>query len=52
MMLQDDAEEVALSCVDAIKREDFEAARRLVSDDMSFLASSGRGREATSISRT
>ena len=37
MMLQDDARKVVLSCVDAINREDFEAARRFVSDDMSFV---------------
>lgn len=36
MALQTNAREVVLSCVDAINREDFTAARQYVSDDMSF----------------
>lgn len=48
MALQTDPKEVVLSCVNAINREDFAAARRYVSEDMSFtgVLGSRQGRDA------
>lgn len=36
MALQRNAREIVLSCVDALNREDFKAARQYLSDDLSF----------------
>lgn len=48
MVLQMDAKDVVLSCVSAINREDFDAARQYVGEDMSFtgVLGSRRGRDA------
>lgn len=37
MNVVSDPKEVVMSCVNAINREDFQTARRYVSDDMSFV---------------
>lgn len=41
MALQKNAKELVLACVQAINREDFDLARRCVSDDMSFVGVMG-----------
>ncbi|HJZ68037.1 MAG TPA: hypothetical protein VKF81_07945 [Blastocatellia bacterium] len=46
------AEQVVMACLEAINREDFQTARRYVSDDISFVGIWVRGKAQMRTSKT